>query len=82
MSTRSARRFATVPDIDLFFRPQTYFWPLGHVTHHLARITIASTPFHGIRILARCGKRRIYYRVVDEYGCETLSRVGAPHRLA
>ena len=39
----------------------------------VARITIASTTQDVTSVLARRGKRRIYYRVVDEYGGETLS---------
>ena len=38
MTTKSAVRFPAVPGIDLSFRPQTYFWPLGLETHLLARI--------------------------------------------
>lgn len=39
----------------------------------VARITIASTTQDVTSVFARRGKRRIYYRVVDEYGGETLS---------
>ena len=39
----------------------------------IARITIASTTQDVTSVFARRGKRRIYYRVVDEYGGETLS---------
>jgi len=137
MTTKSAVRFPAVPGIDLSFRPQTYFWPLGLETHllarvkgverkaalqrlidagrlddipdlltrsalteeerkrrgrihpafmggeylpdllerevEIARITIASTLQDVTSVFARRGKRRIYYRVVDEYGDDTLS---------
>ncbi len=39
----------------------------------IARITIASTTQDVTSVYARKGKNRIYYRVVDEYGGETLS---------
>lgn len=39
----------------------------------VARITIASTTQDVTSVFARRGKHRIYYRVVDEYGGETLS---------
>jgi len=39
----------------------------------IARITIASTLQDVTSVFARRGKRRIYYRVVDEYGDDTLS---------
>lgn len=39
----------------------------------IARITIASTTQDVTSVYARRGKRRIVYRVVDEYGGETLS---------
>ena len=38
----------------------------------IARITIASTTQDVTSVYARRGKRRIYYRVVDEYEGETL----------
>jgi hypothetical protein len=124
-------------DIDLAFRPKSYFWPLGLETHLLARIkgaerkaalkrlidldlldeipdllaqsalseadrralgqfhpafmggeylpnlkadevmiariTIASTTQDVTCVYARRGKNRIRYRVVDEYGGDTLS---------
>jgi hypothetical protein len=124
-------------DIDLNFRPRSYFWPLGLETHLLARIkgaerkaalkrliyagqldeipdllaqsalseadrralgrfhpafmsgeyladlkvdevmiariTIASTTRDVTCVYARRGKDRIHYRVVDEYGGDTLS---------
>jgi hypothetical protein len=40
----------------------------------IARITIASTTQDVTSVFARRGKHRIYYRAVDEYGGETLSR--------
>ena len=40
----------------------------------IARITIASTTRDVTCVYARRGKHRTYYRVVDEYGGETLSR--------
>lgn len=130
------RKSPEIADIDLTFRPQSYFWPLGLETHLLARIkgaerraalqqlldsghldevpaflassalteedrvalgkihpafmggeylpdlladevmiariTIASTTQDVTCVYARRGKHRIYYRVVDEYGGETL----------
>ncbi len=39
----------------------------------IARITIASTTQDVTSVYARRGKNRIYYRVVDEYGGDTLS---------
>lgn len=39
----------------------------------IARITIASVTQDVTSVCARRGKRRIYYRVVDEYNGETLS---------
>ena len=39
----------------------------------IASITIASTTQDVTSVYARRGKKRIYYRVVDEYGGETLS---------
>lgn len=39
----------------------------------IARLTLASTTQDVVSIRARKGKRRIYYRVVDEYEGETLS---------
>lgn len=39
----------------------------------IARVTLASTTQDVVSIRARKGKRRIYYRVVDEYAGETLS---------
>ncbi len=134
MSTRNPHER---PDIDLGFRPKSYFWPLGLETHLLARIkgaerkaalkrlidlelldeipdllaqsalsegdrralgrfhpsfmggeyladlkadevmiariTIASTTQDVTCVYARRGKNRIHYRVVDEYGGDTLS---------
>ena len=134
MSTRNPNER---PDIDLEFRPKSYFWPLGLETHLLARIkgaerkaalkrlidagqldeipallvqsalgeadrqvlgrfhpafmggeylpnlqrdevmiariTIASTTQDVTCVYARRGKNRIHYRVVDEYGGDTLS---------
>ena len=134
MSTRNPDERA---DIDLEFRPRSYFWPLGLETHLLARIkgaerkaalkrlidagrldeipellvqsalgeadrralgrlhpafmggeyladlkhdevmiariTIASTTQDVTCVYARRGKNRIHYRVVDEYGGDTLS---------
>jgi len=125
-------------NIDLGFRPQSYFWPLGLETHLLARIkgaerkaalrrlidaghlddipdflaqsaltaderqllgrlhptfmggeylpdllrnevmvarvTIASTTQDVTCVYARRGRHRIYYRVVDEYGGDTLAQ--------
>lgn len=40
----------------------------------IARIEIASVTSDVTSVFARRGRRRIYYRVVDEYGGETLSR--------
>ena len=129
--------FSAASDIDLAFRPKSYFWPLGLETHLLARIkgverkaalkqlidsgrldevpaflassaltnadraalgrihpafmggeylpnltadevmiariTIASTTQDVTCVYARRSKNRIRYRVVDEYGGETLS---------
>lgn len=123
--------------IDLDFRPASYFWPMGLITHllatvkgaerrkhirslidtdrldlledlvassslapevrrftgrihpwfmggeylpdqmkgevEIARVTLASTTQDVVSVRARKGKRRIYYRVVDEYQGETLS---------
>jgi hypothetical protein len=134
MSTRAPNER---PDIDLEFRPKSYFWPMGLETHLLARIkgaerkaalkrlidagqldeipqllvqsalgeadrralgrfhpafmggeyladlkhdevmiariTIASTTQDVTCVYARRGKNRIHYRVVDEYGGDTLS---------
>jgi hypothetical protein len=134
MSTRTPNER---PDVDLEFRPKSYFWPLGLETHLLARIkgaerkaalkrlidtgqldeipallvhsalgeddrralgrfhpafmggeyladlkndevmiariTIASTTQDVTCVCARRGKNRIHYRVVDEYGGDTLS---------
>ena len=42
----------------------------------IARITIASTTQDVTCIYARRGRSRIHYRVVDEYGGETLSGNG------
>lgn len=134
MSTRNPNERL---DIDLGFRPKSYFWPLGLETHLLARIkgaerkaalkrlidsghledipellvqsalgeadrralgrfhpafmggeyladlksdevmiariTIASTTQDVTCVYARRGKSRIHYRVVDEYGGDTLS---------
>jgi len=39
----------------------------------IASITIASTTQDVTSVYARRGRKRIYYRVVDEYGGETLS---------
>ncbi len=39
----------------------------------IARITIASTTQDVTSVYARRGKNRIYYRVVDEYGGDTLN---------
>jgi len=39
----------------------------------IARITIASTTQDVTSVYARRGKRRIHYRVVDEYGGDTLA---------
>ena len=39
----------------------------------IASITIASTTQDVTSVYARRGRKRIYYRVVDEYGAETLS---------
>jgi hypothetical protein len=39
----------------------------------IARITIASTTKDVTSVYARRGKNRIYYRVVDEYGGDTLN---------
>jgi hypothetical protein len=124
-------------DIDLAFRPASYFWPITHETHviaaikgerrreairaafdanrvsaldeyyaipvlheddrralgalhpsfmggeylpnreetevEIARITIDSTTSDVTSVYAKAGKSRIYYRVVDEYGGDTLS---------
>jgi hypothetical protein len=123
-------------DIDLAFRPASYFWPITHETHviaaikgerrreairaafdanrvsaldeyyatpvlqeddrralgalhpsfmggeylpnreetevEIARITIDSTTSDVTSVYAKAGKSRIYYRVVDEYGGDTL----------
>lgn len=40
----------------------------------VARITIASTTQDVTSLYARRGKNRIYYRVVDEYGGDTLNK--------
>ena len=40
----------------------------------IARITIASTTYDTTSVYARRGKKRIYYKVVDEYGGETLQK--------
>jgi hypothetical protein len=127
----------TTSDIDLNFRPLSYFWPLGLASHllatvkgaerramlqrlidsdrldlltecltkshlsreertsigrihpmfmggeylpsfrqsevEIARIHIESTTGDVTSVFARRGKGRIYYRVVDEYGGDTLS---------
>src|SRR4051812_46031406 len=38
MPHRVVAPFLAVPGIDLSFRPQAYFWPLGLETHLLARV--------------------------------------------
>jgi hypothetical protein len=50
-----------------------YLPDLAEQEVEVARITIASTTQDVTSVFARRGKRRIYYRVVDEYGGETLS---------
>ena len=50
-----------------------YLPDLGQNEVEIARITIASVTQDVTSVLARRGKRRIYYRVVDEYEGETLS---------
>jgi len=125
------------PDIELGYRPTSYFWPLGLATHllatikgaerrkyvqalieqgrlneledfiarsslsqeerdgigrihpnfmggeylpdlasvevEIARVTLASTLQDVVSVRARKGRSRIRYRVVDEYGGETLT---------
>jgi hypothetical protein len=46
---------------------------LGEREVEIARITIASVTQDVTSVYARRGKRRIYYRVVDDYGGETLT---------
>jgi hypothetical protein len=134
MTSKSA---IEVPGVDLSFRPESYFWPMGLETHllsrikgaerraiveglvkagrvdevfdfiaksalddderkalggihprfmggeylpnlgqrevEIARVTIQSTLQDVTSVFARRGKRRIYYRVVDEYEGDTLS---------
>jgi hypothetical protein len=43
----------------------------------IARITIDSTTRDVTSVFARRGKKRIYYRVVDEYGGDTLTGKGS-----
>jgi hypothetical protein len=50
-----------------------YLPNLGQSEVEIARITIQSTLQDVTSVFARRGKRRIYYRVVDEYEGETLS---------
>jgi hypothetical protein len=50
-----------------------YLPDLAEEEVEIARITIASVTQDVTSVFARRGKRRIYYRVVDEYGGETLS---------
>ena len=50
-----------------------YLPNLGPSEVEIARITIESTLQDVTSVFARRGKRRIYYRVVDEYEGETLS---------
>jgi hypothetical protein len=50
-----------------------YLPNLGQSEVEIARITIQSTLQDVTSVFARRGKRRIYYRVVDEYEGDTLS---------
>jgi hypothetical protein len=50
-----------------------YLADLKHNEVMIARITIASTTQDVTCVYARRGKNRIHYRVVDEYGGDTLS---------
>ena len=50
-----------------------YLADLKHDEVMIARITIASTTQDVTCVYARRGKNRIHYRVVDEYGGDTLS---------
>lgn len=50
-----------------------YLPNLGQSEVEIARITIQSTLQDVTSVFARRGRRRIYYRVVDEYEGETLS---------
>lgn len=50
-----------------------YLPDIGENEVEIARITIASVTQDVTSVLARRGKRRIYYRVVDEYESETLA---------
>ena len=50
-----------------------YLPDMKHEEVAIARITIASTTQDVTSVFARRGKRRIHYRVVDEYEGETLS---------
>ena len=56
-----------------------YLPDLGQNEVEIARITIASVTQDVTSVLACRGKRRIYYRVVDEYEGETLA--GRPPRV-
>jgi hypothetical protein len=49
-----------------------YLPDFTHEEVEIARITIASTTQDVTSVFARRGRHRIYYRVVDEYGGETL----------
>jgi hypothetical protein len=52
-----------------------YLPDLAQSEVEIARITIASVTQDVTSVVARRGKHRIYYRVVDEYGGETLAGV-------
>ena len=58
------------------------FWPpdLDDTEIEIARISIRSTTGDVTGVYARRGKGCIHYRVVDEYGGDTLT--GAPERTS
>src|SRR5688500_13870235 len=69
-----------IGQVDPAFMGGEYLPDLAQSEVEIARITIASVMQDVTSVFARRGKHRIYYRVVDEYGGETLS--GATRRTS
>lgn len=72
-SSLTASERQSIGQLHPAFMGGEYLPDLAEHEVEIARITIASTTQDVTSVFARRGKRRIYYRVADEYGGETLS---------
>lgn len=69
--TEAERR--AIGRIHPMFMGGEYLPDMGNQEVEIVRMAINSTTFDVTSVYARRGKSRIYYRVVDEYGGDTLS---------